>query len=211
MSPDIAFGVIVPVKSPAFAKSRLGGLGDDVRRGLAAAFAADTVAAALRTERVAVVLAVTDDHRLARELVSLGAEVLPDGTTDDLNRTLVLAAAELIRRAPMLHLAALCADLPALRSEDLGRALSQAPAAGMGFVADTDRIGTTLLTASTLEQFRPGFGSHSRSVHLARGAQEIEAGDVPGLRRDVDTPSDLAAALGLGIGPLTSRVAADLF
>ncbi|MGI8901156.1 MAG: 2-phospho-L-lactate guanylyltransferase [Nocardioides sp.] len=211
MSHDIAFGVIVPVKPPAFAKSRLGGLGERVRRDLAAAFASDTVAAALRADRVALVLAVTDDHRLARDLVALGADVLPDGTADDLNQTLVLAASELTRRAPRLGLAALCADLPALRPEDLGAALTHAPADRMGFVADADRIGTTLLTSPTLDGFRPGFGKHSRSVHLARGAREIEAGDMPSLRRDVDTPSDLAAALRLGIGPLTSQVAADLF
>src|SRR5688500_20164574 len=65
------FGVIVPAKPPAFAKSRLGRLGDDVRRSLAAAFAADTVEAAMRAELVAPVLAATDDHRLAARLRAL--------------------------------------------------------------------------------------------------------------------------------------------
>ena len=39
----VRYAVLVPVKPPAFAKSRLGDLGDDARRDLAAAFAVDTV------------------------------------------------------------------------------------------------------------------------------------------------------------------------
>jgi 2-phospho-L-lactate guanylyltransferase len=33
---------------------------------------------------------------------------------------------------------------------------------------------------------------------------------VPGLRRDVDTPADLRSAAGLGLGPRTSVLAAEL-
>ncbi|CAN5195470.1 2-phospho-L-lactate guanylyltransferase [soil metagenome] len=207
---EVGYAVIVPVKPPAVAKSRLGGLGDGVRRDLAAAFAADTVASALMAVHVAMVLAVTDDHRLAGQLVDIGAQVLPDGVADDLNQTLVLAAAEVGRRAPGLRLAALCADLPAMRPEDLGRALTAAPGDRMGFVSDLEQIGTTLLTAPGLERFRPGFGEASRAVHLSRGAHEIQVGDAPGLRRDVDTPADLVAALLLGTGPRTTLLAADL-
>lgn len=205
-----AYGIIVPAKPPAFAKSRLGGLGDEVRRALAAAFVADTVAAALRARHVALVLVVTDDHRLADQLTRLGTLVLPDGTTDDLNTSLVLAAAEVARRAPDLRLAALCADLPSLRSEELDAALAAAPENRMGFVSDADSIGTTLVTAPTLAEFWPAFGQESRAVHLDLGAREINAGNLASLRRDVDTPGDLETALGLGIGPSTSRVTADL-
>ena len=97
---EARFGVVVPVKPPAVAKSRLGGLGDDVRRALASAFAADTVEAALASERVACVLVVTDDHGLARDLADPGVEVIPDGAADDLNASLVQAAAELHPPAP---------------------------------------------------------------------------------------------------------------
>lgn len=207
---DTAYGVIVPVKPVSVAKSRLAGLGDRVRRDLAAAFAADTVTAATRADLVATVLVVTDDHRLARRLSGLGAEVLPDGTSDDLNGTLEQAAAEVVRRSPGLRLAALCADLPALRHDELDRALARAPEDRMGFVADVEGLGTTLVTAPSLDSFRPGFGTASREAHLEAGAGEIDADGLPGLRRDVDTPEDLVAALGLGIGPSTSRLTADL-
>lgn len=210
-SSSATFGVVVPVKPPAVAKSRLGGLGDEVRRALAAAFATDTVAAALACAEVAAVLVVTDDHVLARELADRGALVIPDGAADDLNTSLVQAAAELLRRRPGLHLAALCADLPALRPEDLARVLARAPRDGMGFVADADGTGTTLVTAPDLATFRPCFGAQSRVEHLDAGASEIDVSGVESVRRDVDTPDDLSAVLQLGIGPRTSRVAAELF
>lgn len=212
MPPSSAtFGVVVPVKPPAVAKSRLGGLGDDVRRALAAAFAADTVEAALTCTDVAAVLVVTDDHVLARELADRGAVVIPDGAADDLNTTLLQAAAELLRRHPGLHLAALCADLPALRPEDLARVLARAPRDRMGFVADAGGTGTTLVTAPDLATFRPCFGARSRAGHLDAGASEIDVSGLESVRRDVDTPDDLSAVLRLGLGPRTSRVTAELF
>jgi 2-phospho-L-lactate guanylyltransferase len=210
-SSSATFGVVVPVKPPAVAKSRLGGLGDDVRRALAAAFAADTVEAALSCTQVAAVLVVTDDHVLARELADCGAEVIPDGAAKDLNASLVQAAAELVRRHPRLHVAALCADLPALRADDLARALDAAPTDRMGFVADADGVGTTAVTAPGLDAFHPCFGHGSRAEHLEAGAREIVLDGLESLRRDVDTPADLAEVLRLGIGPRTSRVAAGLF
>jgi 2-phospho-L-lactate guanylyltransferase len=206
-----SFGVVVPVKPPAVAKSRLGRLGDAVRRDLATAFAGDTVEAALACTRVAAVLVVTDDHLLARDLSDLGAHVVPDGAADDLNASLVQAAAELLRRRPDLRVAALCADLPSLRPDELGRALEAAPDDRMGFVADAEGVGTTVVTAPDLQRFRPRFGHGSRTEHLDAGALEIDLPDVGSVRRDVDTPDDLAAALRLGIGPRTSRVAAGLF
>jgi 2-phospho-L-lactate guanylyltransferase len=210
-SPEARYGVLVPVKPPAVAKSRLGGLGDDVRRKLAAAFAVDTVVAALASERVDLVLVVTDDHVLAEQLRDTGAQVIPDGAADDLNASLVQGAAELARRRPDLRIAAVCADLPALRADDLTRALDAAPQAAMGFVADADGIGTTLVTAPDRAAFRPSFGPESRTEHLLQGAEEIRLDDAMSLRRDVDTPEDLEEALRRGIGARTSQVTAGLF
>jgi 2-phospho-L-lactate/phosphoenolpyruvate guanylyltransferase len=205
-APD-RFAVLVPVKPPAFAKSRLADLGDATRRELATAFAVDTVSAVLASPVVDRVLVVTDDHELARGLAGLGVEVLPDGTTDDLNETLRLAAAEMHRRHPDLRLAALCADLPALRPDELAVALAAAPHDRMAFVADADGVGTTAVVASAPETFRPRFGPASRQQHLDAGAHEIDGVDVPTLRRDVDDRADLAEAVALGVGSRTSLVA----
>jgi 2-phospho-L-lactate guanylyltransferase len=201
--------VLVPVKPPAFAKSRLASVGDEARADLASAFAADTVAAALDCPAVARVLVVTDDHVLASSMNDLGAAVLPDGTTDDLNGTLVQAAAEMHRQDPELGLVALCADLPALRPEQLGEALEAADPTRMSFVADREGVGTTAVVAPSVETFRPAFGEGSRRRHLDRGAVEIDL-DLPTLRRDVDDPDDLTEALHLGVGPRTSLVATAL-
>jgi 2-phospho-L-lactate/phosphoenolpyruvate guanylyltransferase len=203
------YAVLVPVKPPAVAKSRLAPLGDDARRDLAAAFAADTVAAVLSCDLVDRVLVVTDDHVLARTMTDLGADVIPDGTSD-LNGTLVQAAAEMHRRDPGLRLAAVCADLPALRPAELGSALRAAASSGMSFVADREGVGTTAVAAPDLDSFRPSFGHGSRAQHLAVGAHEVDEVDVPSVRRDVDDPANLDEALALGVGPRTSLVATTL-
>ena len=200
------FAVLVPVKPPAFAKSRLADLGDAARIDLATAFAVDTVTAVLSCPSVARVLVVTDDHELAADLAELGVEVIPDGTTDDLNGTLRLAAAEMHRRDPDLSLVALCADLPALRPDELGLALDAASPAGLSFVTDADGVGTTAVVAATLDDFAPGFGPGSRQRHLDAGAHEIDGVDVPSVRRDVDDRATLAEATRLGLGRRTSLV-----
>ena len=202
------FCVLVPVKPPAVAKSRLSAVGDEARRDLVTAFAADTVTAALGCPLVAVVLAVTDDVVLAHGLAGFGAHVLPDGTSDDLNASLGQAAAEAARRWPDLAVAALCADLPALRAVDLAVALAAASEAGRAFVPDAEGQGTTLVASVSVAGFTPCFGPDSRAAHLAAGLHEIADLEVPSLRRDVDTPVDLDAARELGVGPRTAQVTA---
>jgi 2-phospho-L-lactate guanylyltransferase len=205
-TPDPArYAVLVPVKRSVVAKSRLSGLGERVRRELATGFAADTVTALLACEVVARVLVVSDDHLLAGMLRSMGADVIPDGTTD-LNGTLVQAAAEMHRRDPGLRLAAVCADLPALRPDEAAHAFAAAHPSRMSFVSDQDGIGTTAVIAPGLEEFRPAFGNGSRAQHLQAGAVEVDAVDVPGLRRDVDDPATLSEALRLGVGARTAQV-----
>lgn len=208
--PEHHYGIVVPVKPPSVAKSRLVGIGDALRRELVVAFAVDTINAAMAAPIVDVVLAVTDDHELALELSGLGAYVIPDGTADDLNASLAEAAAEVHRRWPGLWIGALCGDLPALRPDELSLVLAEVPEERALFVADTQAVGTTLLAAPSPELFIPHFGAGSHRAHLDAGAMEFELDDVPGLRRDVDTPADLTAAIKLGVGSRTSVLAAGL-
>jgi 2-phospho-L-lactate guanylyltransferase len=207
--PDRRFGVLVPVKPPVHAKSRLAPLGDTARRRLAVGFAVDTVAAALASRIVEVVMVVTDDHLLAAELAALGAQVLPDGAAEDLNASLVQAAAELVRRRPDLAPAALCADLPALDADELTAALARAARFPAATVADAEGVGTTLTTAQDLGSFRPRFGPGSHARHVAGGAVQVDAAG-PTLRRDVDTPADLVAAARLGLGRHTAAAVDEL-
>lgn len=199
--PTSAHVLLVPVKPPAVGKSRLRGLSDEARRALAAAFALDTVTAGLSTPGVARVLAVTDDAHFARDLAAAGCEVLPDGPSGELNTSLALAAAEAHRRWPALRPVALCADLPALRPDDLAQALASAASAPAAFVADAAGLGTTMYSAA-YDGFVPRFGPDSRRAHLAGGAVEVE-GALATLRADVDDLDDLARARALGVGPHT--------
>ncbi len=210
--------VVIPVKPPSYGKSRLGGdplqhLGDDERRDLAEAFALDTVEAAAATPGVEAVLVVTDDFRLAAAMRTLGCEVMPDGASEDLNATLVQAAAEVSRRWPHAVPVALCADLPGLRPSQLAPVLAEAVdlvAAGRAaFVRDRAGVGSTMYAAA-VAHFAPRFGPGSAERHLGSGAVEVGQ-DAPSVRADVDDLSDLGAALVAGVGRHTSRASGRRF
>jgi 2-phospho-L-lactate guanylyltransferase len=207
-----SFVVLMPVKPPAFGKSRLAGLGDDVRRRLAEAFAGDTVAACIAADAVAEVLVATDDAAFSTSLGALGAHTIPDGVAGDLNGTLRQAAAEARRRWPKLTPVAVCADLPALRSPDLDDLLNSVSTSEPCFVADAHGIGTTVYVASHA-RFDPRFGPSSRAAHLDTGAIEL-ATAARSVRRDVDDLDDLRDAIELGVGRRTadavSRVPPEL-
>ena len=194
--------VVIPIKPPAVGKSRLGDLPPGQRHDLAEAFALDTVEVALHTDGVLAVLAVTDDFRLAARLRAAGCEVLPDGSSDDLNATLVQAAAEVVRRWPGAVAAALCADLPGIVAVELRAVLECVPDTGAAFLRDRTGTGTTLYAADPAI-FDPKFGVGSAAAHAAAGAHEINA-DAPSVRADVDDLADLATALVAGVGPHTA-------
>lgn len=198
--------VVVPVKPPGIGKSRLVGIPGEQRTALAAAFATDTVGACLETPGVARVLVTTDDARFAGALAALGADTVPDGATG-LNEALLQAAAEARRRWPSLVPVALCADLPALRPEDLAAALASAGGRA-SYVVDADGTGTTLYTAP-YDDFGPRFGAGSASAHAATGATALP-GDLPGLRRDVDDLPSLGGAVALGVGRATRALLAGM-
>lgn len=195
----------MPVKRLSLAKTRLGAYGDEHRRALALAFAADVVVAA---RSVATVLVVTDDEEAAARLAALGARVCADDPDAGLNPALTHGADLLRSERVAMGVATLSADLPAMRSRDLADALAQVGAGQRGFVADVDGTGTTLLAAGEGAELAPAFGPGSRSGHLASGAVELRA--AIGLRRDVDTPADLQAAVLLGVGTSTARAVQGL-
>jgi 2-phospho-L-lactate/phosphoenolpyruvate guanylyltransferase len=206
----LAWSLVIPVKVLARAKSRLAGLAGPRRAELALAMAADTVAAAVACQQVAVVIVVSDDQAAAAELAGLGAVVVPDEPGDGLNPALVHGASVAASLHPGSATGALAADLPALRPEELSRALRAAAAWPEAFVPDAAGSGTTLYTAAPGREFRPRFGPGSRRRHLTAGVAELALSDIAGLRRDVDTPGDLSSAARLGLGPRTAAIAPQL-
>lgn len=204
MHRPIRWGVVVPVKRLALAKTRLRPYDGGVRSALALAMACDVVLAARACPGVAQVLVVTSDPRAAEALEAQGARVVADEPDDGLDAALAHGAGLL---APGLAVAALTADLPALRPDDLAAALAQVTD-GRAVVADASGTGTTLLAASPGTPLAPAYGPGSLARHLAGGARRLCA--ARGLRLDVDTSADLARALRLGVGPRTAAVAAGL-
>ncbi|MEU3982166.1 2-phospho-L-lactate guanylyltransferase [Streptomyces sp. NPDC026672] len=203
--------LVIPVKPLARAKSRLADTaGDGLRPGLALAFAQDTVAAALACTAVGGVAVVTDDPLAGRELAALGARVVPDEPGGGLNAALAHGAAQVRAVRPGAAVAALNADLPALRPLELSRVLDAAAQFPRAFLADAAAIGTTFLAAAPGHELRPAFGIDSRALHHASGAVELRLTGVDSVRQDVDTGEDLRAALALGVGPRTAAAAARL-
>jgi 2-phospho-L-lactate/phosphoenolpyruvate guanylyltransferase len=205
--------VVLPVKVLARAKSRLAVLAGSRRADLALALASDTVSAVVACPDVTRVLVVTSDAKAGSRLAALGAIIVPDEPDGGLNAALRHGAAVASDRWPDSGVAALAADLPALRPGELSRALRAAAAAAArssAFVPDAAGIGTTMYAVAPRVAFRPMFGGASRSRHASAGAVELSLDGVPGLRRDVDTPEDLRAAVALGAGFRTAAVAGQL-
>jgi 2-phospho-L-lactate guanylyltransferase len=193
------WSVVVPAKRLTVAKTRLRPLtAGGSHEAWVLALLADTVAAASASTAVAAVLVVTDDPAAAAVVRELGATTVPDEPDRGLNPALAHGA----RSAGTDAVAALSSDLPALRPGELTTALAAAEEAPRCFVADAAGTGTTLLTALGVP-LDPRFGPGSAGLHAAAGARRL-AGSWPGLGRDVDTPEDLRAAAGLGVGPRTA-------
>ncbi|MFC7220927.1 2-phospho-L-lactate guanylyltransferase [Streptomyces polyrhachis] len=206
MTAEVLWSLVVPLKPLRSAKTRLAGAVSPAGRALLAlAFASDTVAAALACAAVADVTVVTDDPEAAVELAGRGALVVPDSPRGGLNAALAHGARVVRARRPGAPVAALGADLPALRPVELGAVLAAAAPRRRAFLADADGVGTTLLAAAGGVELAPAFGGPSRGGHLASGARELRLAGVESVRRDVDTAANLRAALALGVGPRTAR------
>ncbi|MFD9394709.1 2-phospho-L-lactate guanylyltransferase [Streptomyces sp. NPDC060000] len=203
--------LVIPLKPLALAKSRLADTATDgLRPGLALAFAEDTVAAALASPAVRDVAVVTDDALAGRVLAALGARIVPDEPRGGLNAALAHGAAAVRAVRPDAPLAALNADLPALRPPELARVLDAAGEFPRSFLPDAAEIGTTLLAVAAGRELLPAFGADSRARHRSSGAVELLLEAVDSVRQDVDTGEDLRAALSLGVGPRTAVAAAQL-
>lgn len=201
--------LVVPVKRLELAKTRLAGPGvpPPLRERLALAFAADTVSAALTAAHVARAVVVTDDPQAAEVLSGIGATIVPDEPDAGLNAAFLFgAAAARAEFGTGMGIAACTADLPALRSGELDIALGRISDGARHFIADAHDIGTTMLFAPPGVELDPRFGGPSRAAHAASGAIELPGGGIGSLRRDVDTATDLADALLLGVGPHTTAV-----
>ncbi|MFI6387643.1 2-phospho-L-lactate guanylyltransferase [Nonomuraea sp. NPDC050547] len=202
---SIRWSLVIPVKTLVAAKTRLAAATGPHRTRLAVAVACDTVSAALSCPLVARVVVVTADPAAAGPLGALGAEVVHDPDRG-LNTALRTGAAHAVRLAPHEPVGALQADLPTLRPPELAAVLTAAADHDQAFVPDALDVGTTFYGVRPGVPFTPRFGGESRAKHLAGGAKELELTGIDSVRRDVDTPDDLRAAIELGLGRHTAAV-----
>lgn len=199
-------GLIIAVKRLAAAKTRLAPVfSAQTRENVVLAMLADALTAAARVAQVRSITVITPDDAAADTAAALGAEVLfdptPEGHRDPLNNAIVAAERAVVDSTP--NIVVLQGDLPSLQTQELAEAIAAARSYRRSFVADRLGSGTAALCAfgAALD---PRFGPDSAARHRRSGAIEL-TGAWPGLRCDIDTPDDLAAARRLGVGPATAR------
>ncbi|GFG64135.1 2-phospho-L-lactate guanylyltransferase [Mycobacterium kubicae] len=202
-------GLIIAVKRLAAAKTRLAPVfSAQTREKVVLAMLVDTLTAATRVDAVRMITVITPDEAAAAAATELGAQVLTDPTppddVDPLNTAIAAAERASAESAP--NLVVLQGDLPALQTQELAQAIAAARQHQRSFVADRLGTGTAALCAFGVP-LDPHFGPDSAARHRRSGAIEL-TGAWPGLRCDVDTPADLAAARRLGVGPATVRAIA---
>ncbi|GAB2997897.1 2-phospho-L-lactate guanylyltransferase [Mycobacterium bourgelatii] len=202
-------GLIIAVKRLAAAKTRLAPVfSAQTRESVVLAMLMDTLAAAARVPALQSITVITPDEAATAAATELGATVLadptPEGDPDPLNNAIAAAERAVAESSP--NIVVLQGDLPALQTQELAEAIAAARHHRRSFVADRLGTGTSVLCAFGAK-LDPQFGADSSARHRRSGAIEL-TGAWPGLRCDVDTPADLAAARRLGVGPATARALA---
>ncbi len=186
--------VVVPLKPAARGKSRLG-----ADEALVRAIGLDTVAAACAAAVVARVIVVTSDAATAAAVAGWDrVEVVPDAG-NGLNAAIAQGmdtAGDAVPRAALLG------DLPALHPHELDAALTEAAAHDRAVVPDAEGTGSTLVTARAGVPWASAFGAGSHERHRGLGCVTLAVAAGAGLRRDVDTVSQLRAVADVA-GPHT--------
>ena len=198
---------VIALKPIEHAKSRLA-VPDPLRRRLAWTMALDTLAALCRA--LPHVLVVSDQPGLEARLrrAGIAAEVISESGHVGINSALSRGARTLHAKG-FASVLACVGDLPALRAESVLRILDASRSRPRSFVADASGVGTTMLIAHQVE-LTPQFQGRSAAAHHASGAlslsDEMVGWPIVDARCDVDTEADLAAAIGLGLGPETTAL-----
>lgn len=192
---------ILPVKSFARAKQRLGeSVDDSLRLSLAGAMVADVLAALAQTEAIELTVVVTREQAVAEAARAQGAMVVEDRAESGQSAAVMLgvegALSEGIERVLCIP-----GDCPALDPAELDSLLATTPghtgaAAEVVIVPDRHGSGTNGLLLTPPDAIAPSFGPDSceRHIALARAAGVACRLERPSsLLLDIDTGADLAA------------------
>jgi 2-phospho-L-lactate guanylyltransferase len=192
---------VVPLKSPATAKSRLGGILTPVqRRELYFALARRAIEALSAARGIDRLLVATTSDEAAAFARALGAEVLALQRENGTAAACRDAAQAASLQAPALLM--LAGDLPLVSVAAIERLLlAAAPQRGVTVVPDRRGIGTNALLCRPPALLAPCFGRDSFSAHLALArAQHIplQVHRCGELALDLDVAEDLEFLWSLG-------------
>lgn len=183
---------VLPVKSFARAKSRLGGAD---RSDLAAAMALDVLDALAHVRGLSQTILVSSEPRLADARATVVADPHEVGHVDAALigiRCAVEAGAERVLLVP--------ADCPAVDPAEVDALLAQGTPGSATIVPDRHGSGTNALLLAPPDAMLPSFGpgSFARHAALARAAGlEVRVMSPPSLTHDVDTLEDLRSLVQL--------------
>jgi 2-phospho-L-lactate guanylyltransferase len=206
--------LLIPIKDPAQAKSRLNGLLSPAeRQRLAWAMFEDVsraVAASTKPDRVVLVTsfqpAIEHARRLGWDALVEVSQTSESASIDRASRELRERGFDVVMRLP--------ADLPLVRAEDIDALLSielRSPAALL--VPSREGTGTNAVIRTPPCLFPSRFGPNSLALHkeeAARAGVECLIVDNSRIALDIDDPADLKLLLERGRGTLAFAALAEM-
>jgi 2-phospho-L-lactate/phosphoenolpyruvate guanylyltransferase len=186
---------ILPVKSFARAKQRLGAtVADPMRQELAAAMVADVIAALAQTPEIERTIVVTREPGIAQAALEAGALLLEDAGEEGQSAAALLGIERAVQEG-FQRVLCVPGDCPAADPAELGALLAEhGTAAEVVVVPDRHGSGTNGLLLHPPRAIDPSFGPDSCARHLAlAGAAGVAARveQLPSLLLDIDTGADL--------------------
>jgi len=185
--------LLLPVKPPAEAKSRLARvLSDAARAELAATLFDHVLRTSLQVFDSKNLLVVSRSPALLTDAVARGVGIVRESAECGLNEALAAGSDEAVRRGADAVLVLPC-DLPSLSAADIEALLSAACPKGVVIAPDSRDQGTNALLLSPPDALPFAFGEDSFAAHVmaarTRGIDPVILRR-PGLAFDVDTAED---------------------
>ena len=196
--------LLIPIKDPTHAKTRLAELlSEDERRRLAWAMFEDVsraVATARKPDRVVMVTSFSPAIERARELgwdvLIEESQISESASVDWALRILSERGFDTVMRLP--------ADLPLVRAEDIDELLSiELDSPGALLVPSREGTGTNAIIRTPPTLFPSRFGPNSLALHeqeAARAGVECVIVNNARIALDIDGPADVALLLEVGGG-----------
>jgi 2-phospho-L-lactate/phosphoenolpyruvate guanylyltransferase len=185
---------ILPVKSFARAKQRLGqSIEDPLRLALARAMVADVLAALMQIEGVTQTIVVTRQQDVAQAALASGAVVVEDAGEQGQSAAVTLGVAHALA-ARFERVLCVPGDCPALDPAEIEALLSEHRRDEVIVLPDRHGTGTNGLLLAPPDRIAPSFGADSCERHKAAAVaagMHCRVQALASLSLDVDTGADL--------------------